>query len=88
MGLKSVPTCNVPIKNIKIDKITVWDSGGRDGKGSSTADFVSSLVKSLPPLQDIAGMAGVELPDYLGRMKEAKEGSADVVRTAPAKKEE
>ena len=57
------------IKNLKIDKITVWDGAHGDGKGSSTANFVSSLVKSLPPLQDVAGMAGVELPDYLGRMK-------------------
>lgn len=60
------------IKNLKIDKITVWDSagGGADGKGSSTANFVSSLIRSIPPLQDVAGMAGVELPGYLGRMKE------------------
>lgn len=59
------------IKNLKIDKITVWDSnGGGHGDGSSsTSNFVSSFVKSLPPLQDIAGMAGVELPSYLGRMK-------------------
>jgi flotillin len=60
------------IKNLKIDKVTVWDSAGGNGKGSSTANFVSSLVKSLPPLQDVAQMAGVELPDYLGRMKEEK----------------
>ena len=60
------------IRNLKIDKITVWDSagGGVDGKGSSTAGFLSSLVKSLPPLQDVAGMAGVELPEYLGKMTE------------------
>ncbi|PKL51142.1 MAG: flotillin [Candidatus Riflebacteria bacterium HGW-Riflebacteria-2] len=55
------------IKNIKIDKITVWDSG--EGGNSSTSNFVSSFVKSLPPLQDIAGMAGVELPSYLGKVK-------------------
>ncbi|MBP8304192.1 MAG: flotillin family protein [Phycisphaerae bacterium] len=54
------------IKNIKIDKITVWDSGASD-KGGSTANFLSSLIKSLPPLHDIAGMAGVELPQYLGK---------------------
>ena len=58
------------IRNLKIDKITVWDSAGGDGKGSSTANFVSSLIRSVPPLQDVAAMAGVELPDYLGRMKE------------------
>lgn len=56
------------IRNIKIDKVTVWDSAG-DGKGgSSTANFLSSLIKSLPPLQDVAGMAGLELPKYLGEM--------------------
>ena len=57
------------ISNLKIDKVTVWDSAGGDGKGSSTANFVSSLVKSLPPLQDVASMAGVELPSYLGKVK-------------------
>ena len=55
------------IKNLKIDKITVWDSAGAGGDGgSSTANFLSSLIRSLPPLHDVAGMAGVELPDYLG----------------------
>lgn len=57
------------ISNLKIDKITVWDSAGGDG-GSSTANFVSSLMKSLPPLHDISSMVGLELPDYLGKMAE------------------
>ncbi|HOW97712.1 MAG TPA: SPFH domain-containing protein [Kiritimatiellia bacterium] len=60
------------IRNLKIDKITVWDSAGGGEKGSSTANFVSSLIKSVPPLQDVASMAGVELPEYLGRMTEDK----------------
>jgi flotillin len=65
------------IKNLKIDKVTVWDSAGPDGKGSSTASFVSSLIKSLPPLHDLAAMAGVELPQYLGHATEgAKEQAA------------
>ncbi len=61
------------ISKMKIDKITVWDSGGRDGKGSTTADFVSGFIKALPPLQEIAAMAGIELPQYLGKasMKES-----------------
>jgi len=53
------------IKNIKIDRITVWDSGNNE-KGSSTANFLSNLIKSLPALHDVAAMAGVELPGYLG----------------------
>ncbi len=62
------------IKNLKIDKITVWDSGDGSGKGgSSTANFLSSMIKSLPPLQEIATMAGVELPEYLGKMVDSKE---------------
>lgn len=55
------------IKNIKIDKVTVWDSAG--GKeGSSTAHFLSGMIKSLPPLHDVAEMAGIELPKYLGEL--------------------
>lgn len=60
------------IKNIKIDKITVWDSGSGGKGGSSTANFLSSMIKALPPLQDVASMAGVELPEYLGRMVDSK----------------
>jgi flotillin len=56
------------ISNLKIDKITVWDSGG-NGDGSSTSNFIANLFKSLPPLQDISEMAGVQLPEFLGRVK-------------------
>ena len=70
------------ISNLKIDKVTVWDSAGGDGKGSSTANFVSSLVKSLPPLQDVASMAGVELPSYLGKVK--ADGAKPAAPAAPA----
>ncbi|GAA4233481.1 hypothetical protein GCM10022291_10540 [Postechiella marina] len=54
------------IKNIKIDKVTVWENGGggEDGK-SSTANFLSGMYKSVPPLQDMFNMAGMQLPEYL-----------------------
>ncbi len=58
------------IQGLKIDKITVWDSGGAEGKGSSTANFISNLIKSIPPLHELASMAGVELPEFLGKLKE------------------
>lgn len=60
------------IKNIKIDKITVWDSGSNHetGKGSSTSNFISQFTKSLPALHDIASLAGLELPQYLGKVSE------------------
>jgi len=50
------------ISNLKIDKITVWDSGNGGESGGSTANFISSLIKSLPPVHDVAAMAGVDLP--------------------------
>ncbi len=56
------------IKNIKIDKVTVWDSAGSGKDGSSTANFLSGLIKSLPPLHDVAAQAGGDLPNYLGKM--------------------
>lgn len=56
------------ISNLKIDKITVWDSGGGSNGSSSTASFVSNFVKSIPPLQDLTSMVGIELPDYLGKI--------------------
>ena len=59
------------IKAIKIDKVTVWDAGaGANGtNGSTTANFLAGMVKSLPPLHDVAAMAGLELPKYLGDVK-------------------
>lgn len=54
------------IKNIQIDKITVWDGGNtKDGK-SSTANFISGMYQSVPPLQEVFKMAGLDLPAYLG----------------------
>ncbi len=58
------------IKNIKIDKVTVWENGNNDGDGNSTSKFVSGLYKSVPPLSDLFNMAGMDLPQYLGSAKE------------------
>lgn len=54
------------VKNIKIDKITVWDSGTNGGgENSTTANFVSGMMKTVPPLNDLFNMAGLNLPNYL-----------------------
>ncbi|MCL1831503.1 MAG: SPFH domain-containing protein [Oscillospiraceae bacterium] len=55
------------IKNIKIDKVTVWDSGtnAADGK-NSTANFISGMMKSVPPLGEVFKQAGMDLPKFLG----------------------
>lgn len=72
------------IKNIKIDKITVWDTGaGTDGKGS-TANFLSGLMQSVPPLNDLFKQAGMSLPDFLGEdIQEAlKKSQEEAVKRA------
>lgn len=65
------------ISNLKIDKVTVWDSGknGADGK-TSTAGFVSGLMGALPPLHELAGNVGIKMPAFTGEMK--PEGSSSL----------
>lgn len=67
------------IKGINIDKVTVWDNGGQsaDGKGS-TANFVSGLLKSVPPLSDLFDQAGMNLPEYLGKRKTSDADAEEV----------
>ena len=60
------------VKGINIDKVTVWDGGkGENGK-TATANFVSGLMGSVPPLEELFKMAGMSLPGYLkGKPEEA-----------------
>jgi flotillin len=72
------------ISGLKIDKLTVWDSGkGKDGKGS-TADFMSGLVGALPPIHELTKNVGIELPEYLGRLTDPKK---EAEKKAPKAKE-
>lgn len=73
------------IKNIKIDKITVWDSGNTENGNNSTANFVSGMLKSLPPITDLFNMAGLQLPELL-KAKPLDEGedSAKCEELSPA----
>jgi flotillin len=70
------------IKNIKIDKVTVWDNGGNGPEEkTSTANFISGLYKSVPPLQEMFNMAGMELPSYLkGKSSEEIQQMAEDVK--------
>ncbi|MCI8627642.1 MAG: flotillin family protein [Lachnospiraceae bacterium] len=69
------------IKNIKIDKVTVWDSlGGKEGS-PATANFLSGMMKSIPPLNDLFRQAGMELPEFLGKNLEEEEADAMAAAT-------
>lgn len=72
------------IQNLKIDKITVWDSGAsqmesKDGgtTRSATAGFLSGLIGSLPQIHELAEQAGVDLPSALGKVKGSAEADPE-----------
>ena len=72
------------IKNLKIDKITVWDSmgGGGDDKTPTSANFLAGMLKSIPPFNEVFKMAGLELPEYLkGKTIDEKESATIVDNT-------
>ena len=61
------------VKGIKIDKVTVWDgAGSKDGGKTATANFISGMMQSVPPLDEIFKMAGMSLPSYLKGKEETK----------------
>ena len=66
------------IKNIKIDKVTVWEGGESKGDGNSTSKFISGLYKSIPPMSDLFNMAGMDLPAYLGNTKKEESQNGKV----------
>lgn len=66
------------IKNIKIDKVTVWENGSsKDGK-TATSNFISGMYGSVPPLQEMFNMAGMELPEYLKGKKVEGDGEGNL----------
>lgn len=67
------------ISGVKIDKVTVWDGGsGKDKNGkTATADFLSGMLKSLPPLQEMFDMAGMTLPKVVSPVKEEEDNKEE-----------
>lgn len=75
------------ISNLKIDQVTVWDSGGgKDGK-NDTANFVSGLVGALPPLHQITKNVGIELPEFLGKLTEDPAAAAKLLEKGKTQEE-
>jgi flotillin len=74
------------IQNLKIDKITVWDSGsGANGGKNATADFLSGMIGSLPQVHELAKQAGIDLPSALGKVVDHEEPTP---RSKPAQDEQ
>ncbi|MCI0684085.1 MAG: flotillin family protein [Gemmataceae bacterium] len=70
------------ISNIKFDKVIVWENG-QNGQ-SSTAGFLQSLARTLPPMMQILkDVGGVELPEYIARFED-KAARAPTPNSEPA----
>ena len=68
------------ISNIKFDKVVVWEGGGSGGR-NATAEFLSGLSKTLPPMMQVMkDIGGVELPESLVKLS----GEAGTATAAPA----
>lgn len=61
------------VKNLNIDKITVWDSMNGENGSSTTANFLSGMMKSIPPLSETFKMAGMKIPECLGKEADSPE---------------
>ncbi|MEO8498037.1 MAG: flotillin family protein, partial [Planctomycetota bacterium] len=69
------------ISNIKFDKIVVWENGGKNGR-TNTADFISGLAKTLPPMMQVMkDIGGIELPESLIRF--ADDAASENGKPAP-----
>ncbi len=73
------------ISNLKIDSVTVWDSGKGEGGKNDTANFMSGLVGALPPLHALTKNVGIELPEFLGKLSDDPAGAAKIIEQAKAK---
>ena len=58
------------LDKIKIDKITVWDQGGKENEKGTTHNFIKDLLQVAPQLHEISANAGLKLPEFLGKMSE------------------
>lgn len=54
------------IQDLPIEKIIVWDGGGKDG---GLAGLGGRLMGALPPMHELARQVGLDLPEFLGKMQ-------------------
>lgn len=84
---KIIETQVEAIKNIKIDKVTVWDGGNNQNGKTSTANFLSGMMQSLPPLQDVFKSAGLEMPEIVAPKEVSAEPAPSSADTPASKKD-
>lgn len=84
---KLAETSAQAIANIKFDKVVVWEGGGAGNGTTSTANFLQSMARVMPPMMQVMkDIGGVEMPEYLAKLSPegpaaGKEASNDSVHT-------
>ena len=65
------------IKDLPLEKVVVWDGGGGDG---GLSNLGKRFVGVVPPMHELAKLAGLELPEFLGKVSDAakSEDSSDI----------
>jgi flotillin len=58
------------VSKLPLEKIIVWDGGGN---GEGLKGLGGRLLGALPPMHQIAGMVGLDLPEYLGKVQKHEE---------------
>lgn len=67
------------VKNLKIDKVTVWDGMNSKDGTPATANFLSGMMKAIPPMNEMFNMAGMEIPGFLGKNKDTQTKLSDEI---------
>ncbi|HET6441042.1 MAG TPA: SPFH domain-containing protein [Phycisphaerae bacterium] len=68
------------IQNLPLEKIIVWDGGGKDG---GLANLGQRLVGVLPPMHQLAQLVGLDLPEYLGKVKGSRKEAGGQAKKEP-----
>ncbi len=55
------------IRSLPLEKVVVWDSGNGDGLSGLGRRFMGVL----PPMHELARLAGLDLPDFMGKVAAA-----------------
>ena len=58
------------IQNLPLEKVMVWDGGNAQG---GLSNLGQRMMGTIPPMHDLARLAGLELPEFLGRMTGSSE---------------
>jgi len=72
------------IQNLPLEKVVVWDGGSGEGGLSGLG---RSLVGVLPPMHEVAKLAGLDLPGFLGAVGRDGDQKAEEV-AGPSEKSE